>query len=51
MHCDDIRKEREGEKGAAVAASGLPGRAVCEFRKNERLNPARIMLNIKKTKL
>ena len=38
MHCDDIRKEREGEKGAAVTAGGLPGRAVCEFQKNERLN-------------
>ena len=39
MHCDDIREEREGKKGAAVAAGGLPGRAVCEFQKNERLKP------------
>ena len=40
MHCNDIRKERKGKKGAAVTAGGLPGRAVCEFQKNERLNPA-----------
>ena len=51
MHCDNIRKEREGEKGAAVTACGLPGRAVCEFQENERLNPASDHVESQKSKV